>query len=77
MLIMLIFIYIQRSNLEEDSGRELLLISRKANGYSLLYAIWKTFHPALVKVVLLRVSTDLFSILGLLTLRYDYIKMCL
>ncbi|KAG1943928.1 multidrug resistance-associated protein 1 isoform X2 [Pimephales promelas] len=62
--------YSKRSNLEEDSGRELLLISRKANGYSLLYAIWMTFHPALVKVVLLRVSTDLFSILGLLTLRW-------
>ncbi|CAM4722787.1 unnamed protein product [Leuciscus chuanchicus] len=63
--------YSERSDLEEDSGRELLLVSRKTNaGYSLLYAIWMTFHPALVKVVLLRLSTDLFSILGLLTLRW-------
>ncbi|XDV47560.1 hypothetical protein PO909_017160 [Leuciscus waleckii] len=62
---------ITRSDLEEDSGRELLLVSRKTNaGFSLLYAIWMTFHPALVKVVLLRLSTDLFSILGLLTLRW-------
>lgn len=70
---MLIF-DLQRSDLEEDSGRESLLVSRKTSaGYSLLYAIWMTFHPALVKVVLLRLSTDLFSILGILTLRYDMI----
>ncbi|XP_067233866.1 ATP-binding cassette sub-family C member 2 isoform X1 [Chanodichthys erythropterus] len=63
--------YSERSDLEKDSGRDSLLVSRKTSaGYSLLYAIWMTFHSALVKVVLLRLSTDLFSILGILTLRW-------
>ncbi|KAI7792558.1 putative multidrug resistance-associated protein 1-like [Triplophysa rosa] len=55
----------------EDSGREALLVSSKTtSGYSLLYAIWKTFRPAFVKVVLLRLTTDILSILGPLTLRW-------
>ncbi|XP_042608058.1 multidrug resistance-associated protein 1-like isoform X1 [Cyprinus carpio] len=61
----------ERLDLEEDSGRESLLVSRNTNtGYSLLYAIWVTFRPALVKVALLRLSTDIFSILVPLTLRW-------
>ncbi len=65
-------LFIQRLDLEEDSGRESLLVSRKTNtGYTLLYAIWVTFRPALVKAALLRLSTDIFSILVPLTLRYD------
>ncbi|XP_050954832.1 multidrug resistance-associated protein 1 [Labeo rohita] len=61
--------YNERSDLEKDCGRESLLVSSKNNtGYSLLYAIWVTFRPALVKLVLLRLSTDVFSILGPLTL---------
>ncbi|KAI2648958.1 ATP-binding cassette sub-family C member 2 [Labeo rohita] len=63
--------YNERSDLEKDCGRESLLVSSKNNtGYSLLYAIWVTFRPALVKLVLLRLSTDVFSILGPLTLRW-------
>ncbi|XP_016129780.1 multidrug resistance-associated protein 1 [Sinocyclocheilus grahami] len=63
--------YNERLDFGEDSGRESLLVSRKANtGYSLLYAIWVTFRPALVKVALLRLSTDIFSILVPLTLRW-------
>ncbi|KTF90558.1 hypothetical protein cypCar_00025537 [Cyprinus carpio] len=65
----------ERLDLEEDSGRESLLVSRNTNtGYSLLYAIWVTFRPALVKVALLRLSTDIFSILVPLTLR---VALCL
>ncbi|XP_052451486.1 multidrug resistance-associated protein 1 [Carassius gibelio] len=63
--------YTERLDLEEDSGRESLMVSRKPNtGYSLLYALWVTFLPALVKVALLRLSTDIFSILVPLTLRW-------
>ncbi|KAL1248595.1 hypothetical protein QQF64_021913 [Cirrhinus molitorella] len=63
--------YNERLDIEEDSGGESLLVSSKNNtGYCLLYAIWVTFRPSLVKVVLLRLSTDLFSILGPLTLRW-------
>ncbi len=67
-------LFIQRLDLEEDSRRGSLLVFRKNNtGYSLLYAIWVTFRPALVKVVLLRLSTDIFSILVPLTLRYELV----
>lgn len=63
--------YSERSDLEDDSGRKSLLVSSKTNaGYSLFYTLWKTFHPALVKIVLLRLSSDLFSILGPITFRW-------
>ncbi|XP_056594524.1 ATP-binding cassette sub-family C member 2 [Triplophysa dalaica] len=62
--------YCEGSDLE-DSGREALLVSGKTpSGYSLLYAIWMTFRPAFVKVVLLRLTTDILSILCPLTLRW-------
>ncbi|XP_051970780.1 multidrug resistance-associated protein 1 [Xyrauchen texanus] len=63
--------YYERLNPEEESGRETLLFSSNTfSGYSLLYAILKTFRPNLIKVVLLRLSTDLLGILGPLTLRW-------
>ncbi|XP_073796818.1 multidrug resistance-associated protein 1 isoform X3 [Danio rerio] len=63
--------YKERSDLEDDSGRKSLLVTSKTNaGYSLLYTLWKTFHPSLIKIVLLRLSSDLFSILVPITIRW-------
>ncbi|XP_036413825.1 canalicular multispecific organic anion transporter 1 [Colossoma macropomum] len=63
----------QQRNYEKsvDSETEGLLFSSPSSpGLSLLYTLWMTFRPSLLKVILLRLSADLLSIFGLFTLRW-------
>uniref|UniRef100_A0AAR2IYV1 ATP-binding cassette, sub-family C (CFTR/MRP), member 13 n=1 Tax=Pygocentrus nattereri TaxID=42514 RepID=A0AAR2IYV1_PYGNA len=63
----------QQRNYEKTVGSEtegLLLSPPSSPGLSLLYTLWMTFRPLLLKVILLRLSADLLSIFGLFTLRW-------
>ncbi|XP_072513955.1 ATP-binding cassette sub-family C member 2 [Salminus brasiliensis] len=63
----------QQKNSEEGIGSEmggLLSSSPSRPGFSLLYSLFMMFRPSLLKVIVLRLSSDLLSLFGLFTLRW-------